>query len=118
MPSRCPLGRRDRSTTLDYLALLAHVHATAGDREKALQLLEQLMEFERNGSIWHYGLALAHLALGERELALKRLELSCREKETGRVSNISRIKVDPALDPLRDDPGFEVLANKVVPATA
>jgi hypothetical protein len=51
------------------------------------------------------------LGLGEKDQALDWLEKDAREP-TG--FEINFIKVDPYLDPLRGDPRFEALVQKVV----
>jgi hypothetical protein len=57
-------------------------------------------------------LALIYLALGDKNEALNRLEESYR---TGEVGFNLYIKVDPLVDPLRGDPRFEELADKIIP---
>jgi len=97
------------------LGVLGHAYGLKGDRAKALQLLEQLQDLERQNSVWNYSVALVYLALNEKNEALNRLEQSYRAGETG---SISYIKVDPMLDPLRGDPRFKKLADQVVPPDA
>jgi tetratricopeptide (TPR) repeat protein len=91
---------------------LARAFALKGERDRAIQLREQSQEAEGQGSVFHYGSALLALALNNRTEALDQLEQSYRAMET---SNISMIRVDPRLDPLRGDPRFEKLANAAVP---
>jgi TolB-like protein/Flp pilus assembly protein TadD len=92
---------------------LAYAYALHGEREKALQLLGQLEDLERrNGGVFAYGLGEIHLRLGQKEQAIDWFERSYRAKELP----ISFIKVNPVLDPLRGDPRFEALAEKIVPA--
>lgn len=95
------------------LTLIARQYALKGERERALQVRQQLRQLEQQGSVSHYGMALIALALNDRSEALDRLERSYRALE---ISNIGLIRVDPLLDPLRGDPRFESLVNKVVPA--
>jgi tetratricopeptide (TPR) repeat protein len=98
------------------LVFLARAYALQGEREKALQLLGQLQDFERQeGSVFAYGYAIIHLGLGEKDEAIEWLERSYRAKEAGVIGNL---KVDPLLDPLRGDPRFEALAEKIIPRGA
>jgi len=92
---------------------LAHAYALKGEREKTLQLLTQMKEFEQRGPLWAFGFALAYLGLGDKNEAINWLERSYQNKE---AAKISLIKVEPMLDPLRGDPRFEKLANQVVPS--
>jgi TolB-like protein len=94
------------------LVALAHISGLKGEREKALQLFNQVKELQRGGAGWAYGDALIYLSLGDKSKAIDCLEQSYRAKESG---IIIYIKVDPMLDPLRGDPRFEKLANQIVP---
>jgi hypothetical protein len=57
--------------------------------------------------------ALLYLSLGNRNEAIRWLERAIADHEG---LNITLIKVDPLLDPLRGDPRFEALVQKVVGA--
>jgi hypothetical protein len=57
--------------------------------------------------------AVLYLSLGNREEAVRWLEQSVADHED---IDITFIKVDPLLDPLRGDPRFEALVRKVVGA--
>ena len=57
--------------------------------------------------------AIVYLALGDKEEALRWLEQSYQDRAG---ADIGWIRVDPLLDPLRGDPRFEALAEKIVPA--
>jgi TolB-like protein/Tfp pilus assembly protein PilF len=95
--------------------LLAHAYALQGEREKALRLLGQLEDLKRrNGRVFAFSLALIHLRLGQKEQAIDWLERSYLDKE----APIVLIKVHPMLDPLRGDPRFEALVEKIIPRGA
>ena len=55
-------------------------------------------------------LAIVYLGLGDKEEALRWLEKSYQDRAG---IDITTIKVDPFLDPLRGDPRFEELVAKV-----
>ena len=76
-------------------------------------MLEQLKEESRHRYVAAYGIGLLHLALGEKEEALRWFEKSY-EDHAG--TEIGYIKVDPLLDSMRGDPRFEALVQKVVGA--
>src|SRR4029077_6169786 len=101
------IGNDDR-----LVMMLAHAYALKGDREKALQLLNQAKELEAQSGVWAYGVALVYLGLGDKNEAINWLEQAYKNKEAARIA---QIKVDPLVDPLRGDPRFEVLVNRVLP---
>jgi TolB-like protein/Tfp pilus assembly protein PilF len=97
------------------LTFVGYGFGRKGDRDKALQVLGQLQELEKSGThIWIYGYGLIYLGLGDRDKAIECLERSWQTREP--ATFIPFIRVDPMLDPLRGDPRFEKLANKIVPA--
>jgi tetratricopeptide (TPR) repeat protein len=93
------------------LGLLAHGYALQGNRDKARQLLGQLDLEQKKGGISLYTYALAHLALGNKKEAIDWLERSYENRESGVIGNIG---VDPTLDPLRGNPRFEALVQRVL----
>jgi adenylate cyclase len=97
------------------VVFLAHLYGISGNREKALKLFEEAKELEEHiGVNWAYGYALIQIGLANNEEAIDWLERSYQAKEV----QISHMKVDPFLDPLRGDPRFEALAEKVIPVDA
>jgi hypothetical protein len=52
--------------------------------------------------------------MNNKDEAIRCLEQSFQERDGGYVG---RIRVDPLLDPLRGDPRFEALAEKIIPAS-
>ena len=93
------------------IASLAHLYGITANRERALKLFDETKQLEqRNGIVWAYGYALIQTGLGDKEQAIDWLERSYQAKE----SQISWIKVDPRLDPLRAEPRFQKLADQVV----
>jgi eukaryotic-like serine/threonine-protein kinase len=84
--------------------LLAYASAAAGNEEQARAILKRIEEDSRS-YVSPYDVATVHVALGEYEEALDRIEEAIRQ----RSSRVTAMKVDPALDPLRDDPRFRRL---------
>jgi TolB-like protein/Flp pilus assembly protein TadD len=95
------------------LGLLAHIYAVSGNKTEALKILDQLKELSKQRYVAAYSFALLYLGLGDKEEALRWLEQSYQDRAG---SDIGYIRVDPLLDPLRGDPRFEALAEKIVPA--
>lgn len=95
------------------LGLIAQAHAKLGQRDEALKILGQMQQLATHRYVPDYSFALVHLALGERDNTLEWLERSYRARAG---SDMAFIKVDPMLDPLRGDPRFEALVQKVYAA--
>jgi TolB-like protein/Flp pilus assembly protein TadD len=96
------------------LGLIAQACAKLGRRDEALKILQQMQQLAAGRYVADYSVALVHLALGEKAKAIELLERAYRNRAGG---DIAFIKVDPMLDPLRGDPRFEALAEKIVPAS-
>jgi TolB-like protein/Flp pilus assembly protein TadD len=95
------------------LGLLGHVYASSGNKTEALKILEQLKDISRQRYVSMYSFAIVYLALGDKQEALRWLE-QCYQDRAG--ADIGWIRVDSLVDPLRGDPRFEAIAEKIVPA--
>ena len=94
-----------------WLSWLVNAYARKGDRQKALQILEQIKQ-SSNTRILAFGVAIGYVGLGDKNEAMNWLERSYAQKE---APLIFLIRVNPLLDPLHGDPRFEALAQKVLP---
>jgi TolB-like protein/Tfp pilus assembly protein PilF len=95
------------------LALLGHLYAKIGRKDEALAILKQLRELRESSKqryVSPYNLALIHIGLGEKDKAIQLLEETYEERDG---YNIAFLKGEPMLDPLRGDPRFEALVQKV-----
>ncbi len=99
------------SDDLFVQVLLATAKAQSGDKDAAIQLLAELEELSQHRYVTSYWRTLLYLSLGNRDEAIRRLEQAIADHES---LTITMIKVDPKLDPLRGDPRFEALVQKVV----
>ncbi len=99
------------SDDLRIPVLLAAAKAQSGDKDAAKQMLAQLEELNRHRYVRSYWRALLYLSLGKHDEAIRWLEKGVADHEG---LEIAWIKVDPMLDPLRGDPRFDVLLQKVV----
>jgi len=97
---------------LESRPLLAFAKAQSGDKSAAVQMLAELDELSHHRYVRAYYRALLCLSLGKRDEAIRWLEQSV----TDAGPDNPYIRVHPFLDPLRGDPRFEALAEKVVPA--
>src|SRR6266550_3690916 len=94
-------------------ASLARAYALAGRKEEARKILENLTTESRQRYIPAYSLAIIHLSLGEKEEALRLLEKSYEDRAPFDTGVFGSIKIDRRLDPLRGDPSFQALIQKV-----
>lgn len=97
------------------LGLLARAYGLSGNKIEAEKLLVELQKLSKERYVAAYSFALVYIGLGDKEQALRWLEQSYQDRAG---SDIGYIRVDPLLDPLRGDPRFEALAEKIVPASS
>jgi hypothetical protein len=100
------------SDNLTVPVLLASAKAQSGDKDAAVRLLAELEELSHHRyvrSIWR---TFLYLSLGNRDEAVRWLEQAVADHDS--LNGLTWVKVDPLLDPLRGDPRFEVLVQKVV----
>ena len=91
------------------MGLLVRAYAHAGRHADALRMLDELKRLQQTTYVPTAAFVNAFLGLDDNEQALGWLEKAYQEQ-----SNILQlIKVHPYFDPLRGDPRFEALANKV-----
>jgi TolB-like protein/tetratricopeptide (TPR) repeat protein len=102
-------------TSDNFLPSLAGRYVLKGERAKALQLLDHYKGPKQRGAAPDFAVALDYVRLGDNNKAIDWLERSYQNKEPGFLEDI---KVNPLLDPLRGDPRFEALVEKIVPLGA
>jgi len=110
------IAEYEKATQLDDdplpLGLLGAAKAKADDRTGALSILDKLQEIAKQRYVADYSFALIHLALGQKDDAMKWLESSYAKHQP----DLNWIRVDPDLRPLHGDARFEALAEKILPA--
>jgi TolB-like protein/Tfp pilus assembly protein PilF len=94
-----------------HLVLLAVAKTKMGDKNITQQALVELDKANRDRQGLAYDRAILYLGIGNKEEALRWLEQSYADRDG---ANLSWINVEPMLDPLRGDPRFEALVQKVV----
>ncbi len=91
------------------LALLAHTYAVAGQRGEARKKLEVLQERARTKPMSSSLMALVHMGLGEKDLALEWLEKAYEQRSQW----LAFLKIWPLFDGVRSDPRFKALLKKI-----
>ncbi|HUS18204.1 MAG TPA: winged helix-turn-helix domain-containing protein [Terriglobales bacterium] len=92
-----------------FLAALGHGYAAVGDHRKARDILASLNATARKSYISPFDLALIHTALGEKDKAFDLLDKAVAERSTF----IAYSKWEPRLDPLRSDPRFVQMLQRI-----
>ncbi|MEP6944677.1 MAG: winged helix-turn-helix domain-containing protein [Acidobacteriota bacterium] len=91
------------------IASLGHTYAVSGDRDKASKALAQLQELSKQQYISPYFFAVIHAGSGDKEQAFVWLERAFHD----RASLLIWINVEPQFDPLRADPRFQDLIQRI-----
>jgi TolB-like protein/tetratricopeptide (TPR) repeat protein len=108
------ISEYEKAATLDTdpysLALLAHGEGLNGNRERALEILEQVKASPRY--VPDYCMGLIYLGLGDKAQAMDWFEKSFAKRQP----DMNTIRFDPLLKSLHGDPRFEALAEKILPA--
>src|SRR5258705_402617 len=90
-------------------AALGYAYAKSGRRQEAEAVLAKLNEVEKTKTVSHYWEAITYAALGEKDKAFAELEKAYQAHDWF----LQRLKVDPFLDPLRDDRRFGDLVKRI-----
>ncbi len=91
------------------VSALANAYGRSGDRANAEKLLAQLSADSATQYVSPYYFALAYVGLGDNEKAMDWLEKAFSDRSNGLVF----LKVEPALDNLRQNPRFLALRQKL-----
>jgi TolB-like protein/DNA-binding winged helix-turn-helix (wHTH) protein/Tfp pilus assembly protein PilF len=88
---------------------LGYAYASSGKTAKAKALLQSLMDKARWAYVPPYVIAEIYAGLGEKNEAFRWLERAYRERD----AQIGYLALDPAMDPLRSDPRFPLLIQRL-----
>lgn len=91
------------------ISALAHAEALSGNHAAANKLLGQLEALSKKQYVSPYYVAIVYLGLGKNEVAINWLEQAYADHSNGLVF----LKVEPELDPLRKNPRFIALQNRL-----
>ena len=96
--------------TIDYYLLMQSCgYALLGDKPKAKGLLEKALNEKKKVFLSPYLLSQIYVALGDSNEALEQLEKAFDTRDL----HMFYIKVDPLLDPIRNQPRFKELLKKM-----
>jgi adenylate cyclase len=99
-----------QSSAIDnYRLMQGYGYALLGDKGKAGGLLEMALKEKDQGVLSPYRIAQVYIALGEYEKALDQLDKSYDVRDL----HLFWIKVDPGLNPVRNQPRFKELLVKM-----
>ncbi|MBL8192036.1 MAG: protein kinase [Acidobacteria bacterium] len=102
-------GNSLASGRVEFIAALGHAYAAAGRGAEARQIIMDL-QGRSEVVVQAYFLATVYAGLGERAAALAQLEEAYQRRDP---ALILRSKLDPKLDPLRNDPAFTSLLQRI-----
>jgi len=86
---------------------ISYLYAAMGDKVRAKTELEKSLQEHPNQS--PYNVARAYIAIGDFDKALTYLETAYQVRDI----RMWHIKVDPTLDPIRNEPRFKALLKKI-----
>jgi serine/threonine-protein kinase len=98
-------------------AALAHTYGESGRRKEAQHVLDDLTELAKHKYVAPHFFVGIHIGLGENERAIEYLEKSWEDHSHWLIY----LHLDPSMDALRSNPGFQDLLRRVglpTPATA
>ena len=89
--------------------VIGQAYANQGKRSEADQQIALLRELSKTRYVRPYYIASIYAALGDKDKAFMELEKSFAERDC----YLGRLRVDPFMDPLRDDPRFKDLMKRM-----
>ena len=95
--------------TPEILASLGYLHGRSGDRAGARRVLDDLTRLSADRYVSPGRIAQVHIALGEREEALNRLEAAATEH----AADMAWLGVRPVFASLRREPRFVALLQRI-----
>ena len=93
----------------DSRALLGYAFAVSGREKEARRILDDLNHESKQKYVASAPVAIAYMGLGEKNRAIELLEKAFDE----RLWEMGMLKINPVFDPLRSDPRFERLVQRV-----
>jgi tetratricopeptide (TPR) repeat protein len=88
---------------------LAHLEAASGNTAEARRILAELTAARANRVVSAWGIAALHASLGDVDDAFRWLETAIEERAAGMIL----LRVHPRLDPIRSDPRYWPLVERM-----
>jgi len=98
-----------QGTTNMVDSIRASIYATQGDQLRAFEVLTNLLDRQMDNLVTPVGIGLAYAALGKNEIAMKYLWKAYELHSIG----LGYAKVNSGFDPLREEPSFKELLEKL-----
>ncbi|MCA1624030.1 MAG: tetratricopeptide repeat protein, partial [Acidobacteria bacterium] len=97
------------STNQQMLRVAGCAYAKSGRRQEAVEVIKRFKEIAKTQYVISYFVANIYAALGDNEKAFAELEKAYEQRDF----SLYRLKVDPLMDPLRDDPRFKEMLKRL-----
>ena len=91
------------------LGHMGNAYARMGREAEAREMISELQKHVQNTGIGRYETALVYAGLGKKDEAFVWLEKAFAVRDKG----LTYLKIDPCVDPLRSDSGFQDLVRRV-----
>src|SRR5215204_6232247 len=92
-----------------FLRFAGYAYARSGRRHEAEEIVNRFRAISKTQYVISYHLAIIYAALGEKDKAFAELEKAFAEHDY----LLPRIKVEPFMDPLRDDARFKEMLKRL-----
>lgn len=102
-------ARREERVSPETMGALGQAYAAAGESDKAVKVLEELEKWSKHYYVSPFHRGRIYAALGRKDQAFAWFETAYEE----RSFYLSWFKVEPELDPLRSDPRFKSLLQRL-----
>ncbi|MEO7658280.1 MAG: hypothetical protein ABIV48_01590, partial [Pyrinomonadaceae bacterium] len=93
----------------NILFVTALAYARSGRRAEAEQTIAKIRELGKTQYVRTYCIGWAYAALGDKDKAFAEIEKSFEDKD----AYLGRARIDPFMDPLRNDPRFSALMTRM-----
>jgi tetratricopeptide (TPR) repeat protein len=103
------ISEKTSEASFPILAPMGYAYAKTGRRREAEEVIKRWKEAEKTKYVLNYWVAVTYVGLGEKDAAFAELEKAYQARDWF----LSRIKTDPFMDPLRDDPRFKDLIRRI-----